>query len=124
MLGIIGALLFGTVVVGAWANDDNAEKARRNQSKKIGSDTYVDKKGKLRYTSNKQIYDWDTWRLREARNYNMRLYNGYCRVYKKHGVEPKSFREWLIDKYGTIKDPGFGYIYSDIELNSKDEFNI
>ena len=123
MLGVIGAIIFGTVALGAWASDDAAEKRRKQHSIQTGADTYIDKKGRLRYT-NGQMYDWDAWRLKEAREYRMILYNGHCKVYKKHGVEVESFRDWMIEKYGTVEIPGYGYIYTETELEHKGEFNI
>lgn len=124
MLGFLGAIIFGTVALGAWASDDAAEKRRRQNSIQTGANTYIDKKGRLRYTSNGRMYDWDAWQLKEARNYSMRLYNTHCRVNKKYDVEIETFRDWLIEKYGTVKDPGFGDIYSEDELNHKGEFNL
>ena len=101
MLGILGTIIFGGVVAGAWASDDAAESQRRQYSKKTGADTYVDKKGRLRYTSNGQMYDWDAWRLKESRHREMRRYNIYCKCREKYGLEIElTFDEWFLKTYG------------------------
>ena len=124
MLGLLGALAFGIVCAGAWMSDEGAEQERRQYSKKTGADTYVDKKGRLRYTSNNKMYDWDAWRLKESRHREMRRYNIYCKCHEKYGLEPElTFGEWFLKTYEKAGwDLWWDKEFGDAYLNHKGIF--
>lgn len=109
MLGLLGALIFGGIVTGAWISADQSEKRQRSNAKKYLNDIYVDKWGKRRhattgkrYTKEESLQDIRTERQQGIRN----QYDIYVKFKENtnrvslNKVEIMSFEEWYEKKYG------------------------
>lgn len=59
MLGLLGAILFGTVYTGAWLHEDEKEGRHRKNSRENGIPFYYDKFGNMRHVGSGIKYTID-----------------------------------------------------------------